>query len=118
MKKCTFRYPDGEVCGGDHAEQFCWGRHPELCKNPRVKKAILRRLNRSANQTSIEDESEDEEESGAWGDACGYCVKIIYPGEELEESRAPEAIAVFPQPILNKKSTSKSYRMIDPWSRI
>ena len=83
VKKCTFRFPDGEICGGDHAEQFCWGRHPELCKIPRVQKAILRRLGKSANQTSVEEDSDDDE-SGTWGDRCSHSVEIIYPeGEKV-----------------------------------
>ena len=94
IKKCTFRFPDGEVCGGDHAEQFCWGRHPELCKLPRVKKAILRRLGKTANQTSIEEDSDDEEESGAWGDACGHCIKVIHPNVESEEAKTHDITAI------------------------
>ena len=90
-RPCTFRFPDGEVCGGDHAEQFCWGKHPELCKLPRVKKAILRRLGKTANQASIEEEdSEDDEESGAWGDACGHCIKVIHPCDEPKAVPTPE----------------------------
>ena len=105
VKKCTFRFPDGEICGGDHAEQFCWARHPELCKIPRVKKAILRRLGKSANQTSIEDASDDDDdgEEGAWGDASGYCIEIIDPNGELEKNSSAafeSTITVVDYPML------------------
>ena len=91
-KYCTFRYPDGEVCGKDHDERVCWGKHPELCGFPRVKEAILRRLGKSANQASIEivkgpwppDDDDDDDEDGAWSFA--DCVEVIDPDNELNMS--------------------------------
>ena len=59
--KCTFTLPNGEKCGKNHLEQFCFYKNPEGCKDPRIKALILKRLadmrtaSASAHQTDTQD---------------------------------------------------------------
>ena len=77
--KCQFTYPDGTKCGGDHLEKFCWAKHPELCKLPKIKASIQKRLGhteRSAHHSrtkswASDDEDEDDEE------ACGLACEVV-----------------------------------------
>ena len=86
--KCQFTFPDGTKCGGDHLEKFCWAKHPELCKLPKVKAAIEKRLGRTERSAhhsrtkswASDDEDEDDEE------ACGLACEVIHPPCETSET--------------------------------
>ena len=73
---CPFAFPDGTKCGGDHHIKFCWAKNPSLCRLPKVRQAIERRLGKkgpSANRATAESESEDDEATSnhtktLWGD--------------------------------------------------
>ena len=42
--KCTFRFGDGTRCNGPHLEKFCFFKHPELVRDPKMRTAVDRKL--------------------------------------------------------------------------
>ena len=32
--KCDYKFPNGDVCGGNHPRKNCWYEDPSRCKNP------------------------------------------------------------------------------------
>jgi len=46
-KVCTFKFPDGTVCSRDHHIDHCFGKHPELIKDAKLKGIIMAKLNKN-----------------------------------------------------------------------
>ena len=97
MAKCQFRYPDGSLCGGDHLEEFCWAKHPELCKLPKVKAAIMQRLGKGKGQKPTKAKSaykarashqsrwQSDTESDESEEESGNAVRIVYPNSDMSD---------------------------------
>ena len=62
--KCPFEFPDASRCGRvtwDHHLDFCWGKNPDLCNDPKIKGVILHKLKQVKDQSA-------NLACGAWGD--------------------------------------------------
>ena len=42
--KCEFVFPNGDRCNGPHHTKDCWFKHPDKCKDPKIKKMVERKL--------------------------------------------------------------------------
>ena len=62
--QCSFQYPNGKVCGRDHHPDHCFGKHPELIRDPKLKEIVMAKLKMQANEG--EDQHNADAEAAHW----------------------------------------------------
>ena len=90
--KCDYKFPNGDVCGGNHPRKNCWYEDPSRCQNPDIRRSIERKVeekSQSSKKEDGDDTDEDEDKANETSDndkaLCAshfegeysYCTKIV-----------------------------------------
>ena len=82
--KCDFKFPNGEVCGGNHPRKNCWYEDPSRCHKPEIRRSIERKIQEKSKNPKEEEDQDDEDEN----DEMNESDKALYASHLIGEDFA------------------------------
>ena len=105
QSKCDFKFPNGDICGGNHSRKNCWYENPSRCHNPDIRRSIERKIQEKSENPKEEKEEEHADEDDKYEMDEGE--KALYASHMIGEDFAfCTEIMEKPLPLLSKAGST------------